>query len=255
MPIHDWTRVFAGLWHDFHMSWIANLRDSLNDTLLPPDYYALAEQHTGPMGPDVLTLQAAGLHENGADGETARPVETGGIDVAVTKPRVRRQFKSEAGWYAARGRTLTVRHRSGDRIVAMIELMSPGNKSRRHRLNQFVRKVSDAFEQGIHLLVVDLFPPTPRDPRGIHAEIWDEMGEGPVDVPPGEPLTLASYVADPDAEIAAYVETTAIGRTMIDMPLFLNAERYVNVPLDATYQAAFAKVPARWREVLDRPAE
>ncbi len=57
MPIHDWTRVSAGTLHDFHLAWIAELRMALNSGLLPPDYYAQAEQIVGPMGPDVLTLQ------------------------------------------------------------------------------------------------------------------------------------------------------------------------------------------------------
>ena len=37
------------------------------------------------------------------------------------------------------------------------------------------------------------------------------------------------------------------------MPLFLNADRYINVPLEPTYQAAFAGEPKFWREVLERP--
>ena len=35
MPIHDWTRVTAGTWHDFHLVWIAELRNVLNGGLLP----------------------------------------------------------------------------------------------------------------------------------------------------------------------------------------------------------------------------
>ena len=57
MPIHDWTRVTAGTWHDFHLAWIAEIRNALNGGRLPPSYYAQAEQIAGPMGPDVLTLQ------------------------------------------------------------------------------------------------------------------------------------------------------------------------------------------------------
>lgn len=35
------------------------------------------------------------------------------------------------------------------------------------------------------------------------------------------------------------------------MPLFLCPDRSVNVPLEATYQAAYRGVPAFWREVLE----
>ena len=35
------------------------------------------------------------------------------------------------------------------------------------------------------------------------------------------------------------------------MPLFLEPEMYVNVPLEATYRAAYRGVPRRWRQVLE----
>jgi hypothetical protein len=57
MPIHDWRRVQAGTFHDFHMSWIAELKKRFNQDLLPEGFYALAEQTAGETGPDVLTLQ------------------------------------------------------------------------------------------------------------------------------------------------------------------------------------------------------
>src|SRR4051794_37951305 len=40
MPLHDWTRVEAGIFHDFHNAWVVELRTALNGGLLPPDYYA-----------------------------------------------------------------------------------------------------------------------------------------------------------------------------------------------------------------------
>jgi hypothetical protein len=57
MPVHDWNRVTAGTFHDFHLAWIAELRRALNGGLLPRGYYALAEQVAGEIIPDVLTLQ------------------------------------------------------------------------------------------------------------------------------------------------------------------------------------------------------
>ena len=50
MPIHDWTRVDAGLFHDFHQSWSVTLRNALNSGGLPPEYFALIEQRMrGPI--------------------------------------------------------------------------------------------------------------------------------------------------------------------------------------------------------------
>ena len=69
MPVHDWTRVFDGAFHDFHFAWIAELRNCLNSGLLPPDYYAMAEQVAGPIVPDVLTLQTTSGSDDGWSGE------------------------------------------------------------------------------------------------------------------------------------------------------------------------------------------
>ena len=58
MPIHDWTRVDAGIFHHFHQRWIGTITDVLNQRLLPTEYYALAEQQGAGFEPDVLTLKA-----------------------------------------------------------------------------------------------------------------------------------------------------------------------------------------------------
>jgi hypothetical protein len=73
MPVHDWTRVTAGIFHDFHHEWISAIKRALNSGLLPPGYYALAEQIAGGMGPDVLTLELPNKGP-GKDRGTARMV-------------------------------------------------------------------------------------------------------------------------------------------------------------------------------------
>ncbi len=44
MPIHDWARVPAGLFHDFHQSWSIRIKDALNAGRLPDSLSALVEQ-------------------------------------------------------------------------------------------------------------------------------------------------------------------------------------------------------------------
>ena len=34
MPVHDWARVYAGLFHDFHQSWSIRIKDAMNAGLL-----------------------------------------------------------------------------------------------------------------------------------------------------------------------------------------------------------------------------
>jgi hypothetical protein len=170
MPIHDRTRAEAGDFHHFHQTWIPLLAAALNDGGLPPGFMALAEQVTGRPMPDVVTLQSRSPSGG-----------TGGVALAPAPPPSARVIqKFEQINYAKRADRVVIRHGKG-RVVAMIEIVSPGNKDSRHALRSFVEEAADILSQGSHLVVVDLFPPTPRDPQGIHKAIWDEFGDEPFD--------------------------------------------------------------------------
>lgn len=157
------------------------------------------------------------------------------------------------GLLAARANRIAIRHRLGE-IVCVLEVVSPGNKSGRAAFRAFVEKTVEFLEQGIHLLVVDLLPPTPRDPQGIHKAIWDEIEEEPFELPPDKPLTLAAYVAGDlvaGIEATAYVELIGVGDELPDMPAYLDRSGYVPVPLESTYQAAWSVCPADLRELVE----
>lgn len=242
MAVHDWTRVDAGTFHAFHTAWITHLSEALNGGVLPAGYYALPEQQGGRLIADVLTLQTPSATYSRS------PADEGGVAVAEAPPRVRRKLSPSP---AARGsrRTLAVRHVSGHQIIALIEIVSSANKDRAAHVAEFADKAELALAHGIHVLLVDLFPPGRHDPEGIHAAIWERFDDEPYRLPPDELLTLASYVAGPGPE--AYLEHLTVGDVLPEMPLFLTPERYVNVPLEATYAAAYRGLPAFWRDVLE----
>src|SRR4029077_21130882 len=85
MPVHDWTRVEAGIFHDFHHSWIEEIKRALNTGLLSDDYYALAEHPAAGFGPDVLTLQGSADDppDSGLPGSSSR-----GGNLLLTPPQV-----------------------------------------------------------------------------------------------------------------------------------------------------------------------
>jgi hypothetical protein len=86
----------------------------------------------------------------------------------------------------------------------------------------------------------------------MHDAIWRALDDDAdaYDLPSDEPITLSSYVADSVTE--ALLEHLACGDRLPEMPLYLRSDRYVNVPLESTYAAAYRSVPAVWREVLER---
>jgi hypothetical protein len=244
MPIHDWTRVGAGIFHDFHISWVCRISEALNSRILPDDYYALSERHPGPLDPDVLTRKglAGPRDEPGFEGTA--------VGLKVAPPRTAFQAESDASFYRRKRPSIVVRRASGDDVVAMIEIVSPGNKDSRRALRAFVDKAAWLLDQGVHLLVADLHPPTPRDPSGIHGAIWEEITGRGFEPPAGKPLTVVTYEAD--NALRAYIEPLAVGDALPEMPLFLRPGAYVEVPLEATYQVAWESVPLRWRRVVER---
>ena len=242
MPIHDWTRVQAGSFHDFHQAWTIGIRSALNTGGLPDGYFAMADQVVSGPIPDVITLKQS----NGSPRLTA---EGGGVAVAVAPPKTRFVSRAEQeDIYAKRANRIVVRHHMGQ-VVAVIEIVSPGNKSSTHALRSFVVKACDLLEQGIHLLIVDLFPPSSRDPSGIHKAIWDEIREEPFALPEDKPLTLAAYSAGMPK--TAYIEPVGVGDALPAMPIFLDAEWYVPAPLESSYAETWAACPKPVREMLE----
>jgi hypothetical protein len=145
---------------------------------------------------------------------------------------------------------VTVRHEDGD-VVAVIEIVSPGNKDSRHAVRAFSRKAVEFLHAGIHRLIVDLFPPNRLNPQGLHKEIWDRIREEPFTLSPDKPLLLAAYAAG--NSMVGYIEPVAVGDVLPDMPIFLTPDRYVPCPLETTYQTTWSTFPAALKAPLEQP--
>jgi hypothetical protein len=216
MPMHDWSLVKPGTYHNFHVLWMVAILDRLNAGLLPADYYALAERLIGQQETDVV--------------------------LAIPKDRER---------YVRKANRVVIRH-GLEEVVAVIAIVSPGNKDREHSLRAFVDKAVDLMVQQVNLLIIDPFRPGEHDPQGVHKAIWDELTDEPFALPPDKPLTVAAYQAAPMS--IAYVEPIAVGDPLPDMPLFLFEASYITVPLEETYQGTWNVLPVQLRELLDPPA-
>ena len=240
MPVHDWTKVPAGIFHHFHQDWTIEIARTLNRGVLPAGYYAMAEQVAGGPVPDVVSFQHIPK-------DAPRPAGNGNPSAATEPPRARFIRTAEPELYAAKANRIAVRHPLGE-VVAVLEIVSPGNKESRHALRAFVAKAVEFLHHGIHLLIVDLLPPTPRDPQGIHKAIWDEICDEPFELPTDKPLTLVSYAASPVK--TAYIEPVAVGDVLPEMSLFLAPGMHVLVPLESTYQTTWSACPEPMKTLL-----
>ncbi len=236
MPMHDWTKVDAGIYHHFHSAWIIEIHRALQ-RLLPADFYSLAEQHAGGYGPDVLTLTSVEVNNSRGTGLTT-----------ITRPRTKLFQETPADFYRRKQKSVVVHHVTGDRVVAIIEVVSPGNRNSKNGLRAFVKKSRHLLRRKIHLSIVDPFPPGPRDPQGLHAAIFAESQDAPLALPAETPLALIAY--EWDDGVRAYLEPFAAGDTLPDLPVFLYPEMHIQVPLESTYLAAWDAVPQRWQRVI-----
>ena len=242
MQTHDWKKAPGGLFHHFHQQWSAAICNSLNAGLLPKGYYSLIEQHAGEVVPDLLTLKL--------DSKSSAPPQRprGGVAVAEVPPKTRIINRgSELDVYAAKANKLAIRNKLGE-LIAVIEIIFPGNKHSRLAMRRFVDKAAELLRFGVHLLVIDLFPPGSRDSQGVHQLIWDELEAGDFSLPRGKPLTLVSYCCG--FPLTAFVEPIAIGGKLPDMPLFVDSDTYVPVPLSETYAATWKLCPDQFRELI-----
>ena len=217
MPLHDWTRVDAGLYHVFHQNWTIEIFRALNRGVLPTGYVAI------------------------------------GVAVADAPPRARlvARAESEPAAYARKANRIIVRQGLGP-VVAVIKVVSPGNKDSGHAVRAFKTKALEFLRSGVSVLRVDLFPPTPRDPDGLHPLVWDDFPGPPFEARPADkPLTIASL--DPGDGPTAYVDPVAVGEPLPDAPLFLGPGRYVYAPLERTYVAAWDETPQLIRDLVQPP--
>jgi hypothetical protein len=240
--MHNWKPVRVNRYHHFHFQWCAKLCDALNDGVLPKGYFALVEQREPPYEPDVLALERNGQPYDRRNG-------AGGLAIAERPPQVSFVSKlDDAVAYAKAANRLAIRNAEGE-LVAIIEIVSPGNKHSDFSIHAFVEKACTFIANGVHVLIVDPFPPTKRDPHGIHKVIWDQFKEEPFKLPSTHSLTAASYLAR--GTPTAYVENFAVGDPLPAMPLFLDSGHYVPTPLEESYQATWAKCPQEFRGMVE----
>lgn len=228
MPVHDWTRVGPGPFHHFHMNWITALAGWLNTGGLPPEFVGLIERDIPESKFDIERI---------AERDVA---DVGSVD------------RDDQYRYSRLANHLAIRYENG-KLVAIIEIVSPGMKNGKRAYETFLDNSLAFLSDGIHLVVIDLFPPGKRDPYGFHDRIWSEMHDDlevvPFQFPRGNDLTTVSYFVG--REVTAYVEPFAVGDRLPDMPLFLATDRYLSLPLEATYDRAWQDLPRPYRLRLD----
>lgn len=225
MPIHDWTRVETAAFHDFHTTWLIGLKNTLNSGVLPEGYFAYAERHMGRFTSDILTLS------DSPPGSESRVKLKGGT--------------------RSQTRSLAIRQEGSRRLVALIEIVSASNKSSLDNVAAFVRKARAALDADVHLVLLDILPPTKFAPIGLSGELCDAIQAEPYPFDANKPLAADSFQAGNEVDI--YANPLGVGDELPFVPLFLNAGTYVDLPLSETYASAMTGLATPDRLLLAQP--
>jgi hypothetical protein len=245
MPLHDWTRVDAGLYHDFHQSWTVALSHALNRGVLPSDYFALIEQASSAVA-DVVNVGVLPAVDSRLDVDRTPPVTP-----VPARPKMRRQTEAEV--YAGRANRIAVRERDG-RLVALVEVVSPGNTASPAAFRALITKWTSLLYRGVHLLVIDPFPTVPHNPLGIHGAIWDSVIEDVEEFVSPAPKRARTMVSYQCGEFPVAVPRfVTVGEALPDITLYLRRYVTIQAPLEASYRTAWEQFPRVLRGLLEGP--
>jgi hypothetical protein len=155
-------------WESSHVNWAGAIADSLNETLLPEGYFAEEHAQLGP----CVEIDVATFTESESSGPRAGAPAT--VLSRVWAPPAPVMVIPAA--FPDAFEVLVFENEGGSRLVAAIELVSPGNKDRAGHRNAFAVKCASYLYRGISLIVIDIV--TSRR-ENLHNEIVRVLGHGP----------------------------------------------------------------------------
>ena len=222
-------------WESFHSGWATRLVDDLTERL-PPNYIAEEYAHFGPsIEIDVATFERVTIIGNGNGA------------VTTAEPKVWAPPAADGVLPAVFPDTFEVRVLStdcGPKLVAAIELISPGNKDRPSERKAFATKCASYLYEGISVIIVDIV--TNRR-ANLHNEILDLMeADAGLRLPPESRLYAVAYRPIRRGEgdqIDVWRSSLDLGGVLPMLPLGLTAE--LAIPVD--FEAAYAETCRRKR--------
>jgi hypothetical protein len=220
-------------WRSFHGAWAAAMARLLNQSVLPPGYYAVPlVDRDGPIEIDVAALCERGtpLPASGTAWPQAWVAPDPVFAVAVDLP-------------APDGVEVQVFADDGDpRLAAAIELLSPRNKDRPAARQAFAVKCVGYLQQDSSVVVVDTVTTRRAD---LNSTILSLLGVdlGAAGLPLAS-LSAVSYRAvgreEESHQLEVWPAPLALGQPLPTLPLWIAADFSVPLDLEASYQMTCA---------------
>jgi hypothetical protein len=218
-------------WESFHNFWITQLAGRLNMRPLPSRFIAEGEVHIGlNVVVDVATFendQPAGDSPNGpvavAVWAPPKPQIVAPVDFATLQTFELRIYDFE----------------SARRLVAAVELVSPGNKDRPETRRAFLDKCATYLREGVSLSIVDVV--TSRQ-HNFHAELMGllkvEDAASPAATSDLYATAYRVHLVGKRTELELWPNALAVGQPLPTLPLWLTESFCVPLELEPAYQMA-----------------
>ena len=214
-------------WEVLHGQWPAMIVQQLRSTL-PPGYFAGPTVHHGAqIAVDVAAWKQFDEPERDA----------GGVATATwfAPPDVR--FKTELDDLDVYEVNIYDDQRD-QRLVAAIEIVSPANKDRPERRNNFIAKCASLLQAGVAVSIVDIV--TERQ-FNLYAELMQFIGH-PLTGAKSEATLYAASCRRVESNNETFLEswsnTLEIGKPLPQLPLWLAEALVVTLDLEQSYEQA-----------------
>lgn len=220
-------------WESICSMWIASVVRNLNRTLPRDAFIARATIHLGRQ----IEADVAEFEYHSRNGATS---DAGGVAVAP-RPEVEAAAATIAAVFPDAFEIEVLDRTEYDRVVGVIEFVSPSNKKEVAEREAFVAKCSAYLQRGIGLMVVDVV----TDRRAnLHNELLRLLGENSSDGRlPDEPLYAVGYrpVRRENCNlIDLWPKALALGEKLPSVPFPLKGGPTIALDLEATYAEAIA---------------
>ncbi|MFL5339345.1 MAG: DUF4058 family protein [Gemmataceae bacterium] len=222
-------------WEGFHAGWAYEMARAFNRRTRGQRYFAEPQVTvTGGIEIDVANFESA----EGENGETSTS-GNGAVAVAAPAWAPPKTALVMATTLPDDIEVQIYKEEGGARLVAAIELVSPGNKDRPESRRDFVAKCSAYLQRGIGLVIVDVV--TDRH-ANLHNELVRFLGQADsLEMSPEAPIYVVSYRTQANRGVSQteiWPYALAVGQGLPVVPLSLRDGPTLPLELESTYTEA-----------------
>lgn len=232
MPLRDHFRAPLDdrrHWEGFHAQWPGEIVRTLLDKL-PSRYFAEPRVHSG----GSAEIDVATFHERDSPEGNGRQ-EPGSVATAVWAPS-RPSFAVATDLGSLDEYEVQVFDAKRNcRLVAAVEIVSPGNKDRPEHRQAFVSKCAALLQNRVSVVMIDLV--TTRTLNFYH-ELLDVLGQRDASLGP-DPLYAAACRTTHNGSswvLEAWTHGLALGQPLSTLPLWLASDFSIPLELEESYE-------------------